>query len=701
MNGCDWGGEQLTGKTLGLAVLCTESGADAPVPLILAACSGDHRYLIRPGHIGDFLRAHRSAEIACHDVGALHWSISGLLRTSGDVEAEGLLWDYSRRDRLEDVGLLDQLVAMARHGIEKDYPDLADLAQRHGLVSMTKDGKMRDRLAGEAGMPWEGISPATREAALADAISIAATHDRLIEEARQIYSEALPDEIEEDVSIFSLGVQVRGAIALYRASRVGLLFDKDDEVIPRLRSRCESMFVNASKYLDSKGVVSRCFQRDNQELIRRKNGRVVPRKEPLRVWLEERLRSSPGIHDIAFDPPRSEEGQVAIASIAWGDLVDTDPHLQAWATLNSAANVQRCLAGLPHGAMLRSSYQTLPRISARNPDPKQLRTFSDSPLFVPPPGKAMLVVELPDLELRCLANARALEYEGGELTALFKDGSGSARPIVHAATVLYHKRKGRDSDSDDLPSPRDEDPRLFEDFQVIAGAILRAAAKGMGPLQARRFLTPEIESRAVAGDFDRSYREVIVSIFPEIDWLLDDWPIDILVEKFKADFRELIFMRDLNYPKKTSHIIRETIAGRIERPEIWDRMREACVDPEYREQLKRGKGSKNLHDQLFITTVETGAGRVRGSVPYYRTRLFDHRDLADDVRKEVAYAIVEAGFDLAGIAGDEFILLTDDEDQTNPAEGKADHLRKKIDLEASWPLGEIPLGSRVTPRAAW
>ena len=113
MGEVDWDGQQFLGGRLALAILSPPSTGQVSGHLVVATCAEVARCVVRPENLGAFLRVHRDAVIACHDAGAMHWALADHLGHAGDRAARDALWGFSRAALLVDVGLLDQLVAMA------------------------------------------------------------------------------------------------------------------------------------------------------------------------------------------------------------------------------------------------------------------------------------------------------------------------------------------------------------------------------------------------------------------------------------------------------------------------------------------------------------------------------------------------------------------------------------------------------------
>jgi hypothetical protein len=139
------------------------------------------------------------------------------LEANAEGEALRCLWGFSREGRLVDVTLMDQLLDLAEHGVEKVPSRLAEIAkQRCALSSPEPEGLPRPGDRGLAGAiaTLEGDAITMVDAVMA---IYRASSPRVDEVANRFEDEE--DRVEE-VGALSLGIQVRGAVAPDRIARL-------------------------------------------------------------------------------------------------------------------------------------------------------------------------------------------------------------------------------------------------------------------------------------------------------------------------------------------------------------------------------------------------------------------------------------------------------------------------------------------------
>jgi hypothetical protein len=437
----EWDGQHLGDEHLALALMLGRQipGEAEPRVVFAAAATGDFRCLIRPERLGEFLQVHRDEVLICHDVGPLYEGLREHLRRAGQFAATGVLRSFRVDRRIYEVSLLDQLVGLAKAGLERPVRPLKVLAQEHCGIDLPDLPTLRSRLEGLTGQPWESIDQSSREDALAIVHAIRAIFGVVGAEATSIAEQAGVDpEVIATWGPLSVGIQVQGAIACYRLSRRGLLLRKD--ALDGLRERCEVRLRECSRRLAEDASASQCFHWKTKgpvaEVTLDESGHPAVKEQVLGRWLEAMLDSNPGLHGISFQPPRSVDNRISTSPDLWGDLARIHPLLWDWSCLESAADALKWIEGLSiqGNRLIRPSYEVMPRIASKHPNLYRLRWLNPSVMFEAPPGYVLLAVELRDLELRCLAETCHSTGRGSDLAELFRAGED---PTSFAAAVLY------------------------------------------------------------------------------------------------------------------------------------------------------------------------------------------------------------------------------------------------------------------------
>jgi hypothetical protein len=388
-------------------------------PFLDAAGVEGKRCLIRPQRLGEFLRVHRGVLLVCHDVATFHWSVAEHLLRCEDWTGWKILWDFARGCRVHDVQLFDQLFRLVLQGGNPQPRELEKLAADRMPVGprMEKDGGFDQH--------------AFKDLPAAHLISaIFLGQKKYVDQIPEVFN--LSPEVVARFGPFGLGVQVKGTIALGRASRSGLRVRKD--IIPELRRRCRDAYRESSRRLEAHADSRSCFSWSGGEVRRGNSGLPDMKKEKLRGWLGHAIASASGLHNIPFEPPRDPEGKVSTKPEFWGDLALIQPEIRAWTILWTAASVERALERLDADGRLHPRYEIASGILSLDPNLEQLRRLSRTPMFEAPPGYRLVVGRLPDLVLRC--QAEVCERLGGEsqLGGLFRKG---VDPTRYVAQDLY------------------------------------------------------------------------------------------------------------------------------------------------------------------------------------------------------------------------------------------------------------------------
>ena len=409
----------LDGKPVGGVAegepLLDPSGPEAGPSLDAAGVEGK-RCLIRPQRLGEFLRVHQGVLLVCHDVATFHWTVAEHLLRCKDWTAWEILWDFARGCRLHDVRLFDQLFHLFVQGGNPQPRGLEKLA----AYWMMPVGPCAENDGGVDQHAFKVVQAAH----LISAIYLG--QKRYVEQIPEVFN--LSPEVLARFGPFGLGVQVKGTIALGRASRSGLRVRKD--IIPELLRRCREAYRESSRRLAKHAGSRGCFSWSGDEVRRGNSGLPDMKKEKLRAWLGHAIASASGLHNIPFEPPRDPEGEVSTKPEFWGDLALIQPEIRAWTILWTAATVERALERLDADGRLHPRYEVASGILSLDPNLEQLRRLSRTPVFEAPPGYRLVVGRLPDLVLRC--QAEVCERLGGEsqLGGLFRKGVDPTRFIA-------------------------------------------------------------------------------------------------------------------------------------------------------------------------------------------------------------------------------------------------------------------------------
>jgi hypothetical protein len=655
----EWGGEPLASDgVVALIVLGSKStsASSYPVPLIAAACGDGTSCLVRVEQFAAFLIAHREGKLVCHDAGALHGMLEVQLRKGGNAEAIRCLWEFSRSGRLLDVELLDQLLDMAEFGIDKTPATLAEIAETRCRfqipgAEISQSGG-RKAATSHPGQPTEQ-----------DRVAL-----QLVESLMRIYRQMRPlaDRFVEDytgdpgeeVGPLSLGIQVRGAIALDRITRLGGL---RVESIHEIIDTCDAVFLESSRKLHEDSTARKCFKWDGDRIKTDPRGFPIAYDDRLVSWLEEQLGKIRSFNNVPFAPPRTAREKTARSSNLWGDWTPYDLSLDAWERLETASLARKVMteAGGTRDRMVRPGYQVLPRIRSEKPNLASLRRIRGGPIFSAPPGRSLVVVELSDLELRCLADAPDDPREtDASLARLFRE---DLDPVRHVAAALHGREEmlAEQEYQGAFDALKDHRKDHFDAWMTLARSVLRLTARGFSDEWIDKKIREELggETNLILNfDFLKPRTALLDLIFPGLNWMGVDSTKWLVNSAFSIDVQKsFVAFSPRTQSQKFEQRLREALAGRKADADLLDRLRQLSDDEQMKKRLTHG--SRELYERIFLQPGETGIGRVRGMVEADHRRAVNHLDRADDIRKEVLYELAFRGYEVAAVAGDEIVLL--------------------------------------------
>jgi hypothetical protein len=676
MGQLEWNGKSLGKGRLAMTVLTKDepAGPDSPTLILAAACNGHRTHLLRPEQVGDFLRTHAEAQIACYDLDSFFWPIENYLRSSGDWGGRQALLDAAHGCRLHDIRLLYQLLFDALFdAIPPELKDLRQLASAYTIpeTSVEAEGDPSGEERDDSEKATEGTleSRTVQEAQLI--LNIYLTQQKrageLVERLR------VPLELVHQFGPLAVGLQGQGAIALGRAARNGLHLRKD--AAPELRQLCDQIYSDCSHQLFRDLRVRRCFHWFGDKVKPTARGLPDEIKSELRPWLEEMIASTPSTFNIPLEPPRTPEGQISTIPELWSDLVLVRPELRAWARLWAAAKSRKALDESINRdpSKLRPRYALFPRLISMAPNLEQIRRLGFPAMFEAEPGHSLLVGRFPDLILRC--HAEVCERTGGQsqLGGLFR---GEVDPVHYVARSLYGRHMAADM-NDDMESWEvdeeqelarfrfeeidEQDPGKLEYWKKLARALLDVVPRGLGAAHARELLSRDYGIEVDPGEAERYWNQ-IVFILPDLGWVVDeDQTFAIVRRKFGCEAAELADELVGETAESSMAALRNLISGRTRSPAAFAKLRAICREPHWQEQLATGEGSYELNKDLFGQNLVSPVGRVRRGVFLTEARAAQHLDLAEDALKAAMFGLVAAGFELVAFAAGEFVIQVAEE----------------------------------------
>lgn len=708
-----WRGQIIKGDCFALTV----QFSDGPVhrrdhiPVLAAAGTIEAQYILQPDQIGAFILAHQDRRLVCAEIGHLHFALVRHLGQTGAISARDALWTFVRESRVDDLLLLDMLLAMAEWGDVRrlrSFPEAAR-ARLPDDLPVPEIPQAHQRGQSETNSLTDP-GPILRSRV----VVMCKLHGRMLKEADAI-SRALnsDDELEVDLDSvrLSLGVQVRGAVALANAAYGdGLRLRRD--VVTEILNKCDQKYREASRVLNQNNAARRCFKWEGSPgdrlLVRQdKSSRPIDYRDRLERWLKSILLDSLDFNDIPLDPPLTAPGRIATSSSLWGEILRYHPLLRSWANLENAAYISTLLNGRRRtDEPLHPRYEPLPEISSTNPGIEALRGIYPGPMFEPANGEVFLRGTLCDLALRFLADDCSDPDGASSLLEVFRKGID---PAAYAAAALaFPERLGEfEPLQEQLDQLRSKDESHYHGWTTIARNLLHAALRGLSVDHAHELIRSELEESVTQVDLFQAYDRIRKYIFPELEYLVGDRTRAHLEEWLgrEANIEEShIYIREeMDKPLKDTVQVRRVLSGNSRDPKFMSMIRTRTDDPDKQAQLAGPAGCTELYDAVFRTRCATGMGRIRGRLEKNREWVAYLHDAADDLRKTVFFELVVAGYNLVAIAGDDFIIsVPGDRSSAEPHNSKDINVIKSITEEVmSQYLSRVPSRCEVKPVTIW
>lgn len=698
MSYAEWDGQVLGARYLALATSHAQNEAlPAPTPTLLRACTGKRRFLVRVDQLERVLTTNPSLVLVGFDGGSLFSAVENQLRVSEQWAAWKAWWDVTRSCRLHDVKHLFLLFLRARSGADYlafSYEEVAASFKR------SESAQTGSELLGATDEPT-GLGRADSTIAIEDVEMVLRMYRRLRLRALQLLRQLGVKHCHvEKFGPLGIGVQVQGAVAATYASNSGLRLRTD--AVSGIRETCRVLWHRASKHLHADPIARGAFLWNGDEVIKDKAGLPSRKPENLRNWLEslaapESMRFHPELI-----PPRRPNGSISIMPDDWGEQVHSDPGLQAWSELWTAASVQKSLDKAEAGTV-RSLYAVLPRLGSRKPNLVQFRRLFRTHAFEAEHGYALVVAKLPDLLLRC--HAEICEHQSGQsqLGGLFRHaaywsehesrtvsvgGRAVLTPTEYVAWRLVNyerRRKGRsEMGRDRFGEICRRHPHALNRFLKVSEALLDNIPRGLGPTHVRDRLLKD-HSLEISPSEAGQLVDWFVDALPDLGWFvfIDD-TFEIVSEKFGCEARELESVLVGQTLESSAVSLRKLVSGQVKATPAFAGLREVCRTSHWKVRLNCAEGSPELFQDLFARFTCSPIGRTRRVSTAFKSQLGDFIDAAEDVMKAVVFAVLAAGFDVRAFTDDEFVI------QVRRVEDSDLQRIKTIAEAAARPLFRVP-----------
>jgi hypothetical protein len=592
---------------------------------------------------------------------------------------------------------------MAQFGVDKFSSPLAEVVKIRCGLQLPSSSIIRDGVPSMVSGQQCPPDSSTEEVALRFVEALMQAYRQMRTSADKVVEDYTGD-LGEDVGPLSLGIQVQGAIALDRITRLGgLVVESAHDII----ETCDMIRAQASLQLHEDPHARDCFKWRNELIEIDSRGFPMTYNRELLTWLESCLKRVGTFNQVPFSPPRSSLDTTPLSSNLWADWSPYERSLEAWERLETAC-IARMVIAKASGTRerrVRPSYQAWPRIRSGLPNLVSLRKMLGRPIFSAPPGFSLIVVELSDLELRCLADCRDNSLKAHmRLKELFQQDLDHVR---YVASTLH---------GGDLAMPAERFEKAFVNLEehgeelaagwmTIARIVLEMAPRGFseGWIDAQvREKLGEMTHELLHFEKLTARRDFFEVTFPELAGLDVDRTVRTVESALLIDSEEfsMAFLND----ERSDTIeprIRGALSGRKADPDLLKRLRELSKDESMRRRLTHGNPS--LYESIFLIRGMSGYGRVRGMMEIEHRLALDHLDAADDIRKSVLYSLVARGYEVAAVAGDEFVILLPEGENVHGSDGDefSRGLRTFVEDILGLFLQNVPGKCKVSEKTCW
>jgi hypothetical protein len=588
-----------------------------------AACGpGSADVFVPPGEIGNFLKAHAGQGLIMPSAGEVVARLQSHLDQAGDDLAIQALWACADANRLYDPAIMAHLLELA--GEDRAAMNSTDASAPTAVGTHRPLASGVNRLASDV-----YAAAAKLGARMADIAGRA----------------CIASETIRRFGPLTLGTQVRGAIALATAHRLGLRLEPNAQA--DLIRRCKEFRNLGLKKLTNHEGVAECFKGGRKPRLTR-NGFPVVRPDKMQLWIRSEIKnvrdrhgapvpyqSPAGVTDATIEPDQLDAVHLPVAS------------LLIWRYVMAASRLRHALSNIRDNR-IRPVYDILPTIRARLPDLCVVRRVADNPALSPADGGAFVVVNLPDLTLCALA--ALCEARNGR-SVLADAARAEKRPAGVMADILAMSGAAGERISANPPQRLD-----------CATAVLEAVATGLDAAGVSALLghsgvaCSRVECQQVMAQLDSS--------LPEIGVLLRDRRLERFAARLQLSVDQVIsVLRPYVAGEVSTRVLSDAIIGtdngQMANSRAIEVLAYSMADRTLAEKVpltRPDECPRFYRDFVDAEDIVTLTGRFTARKSWVQARYGEVSLLADDALKEALFALTAKGFQLAGVAGNELVL---------------------------------------------
>jgi len=450
------------------------------------------------------------------------------------------------------------------------------------------------------------------------------------------------------------GVEVRGTIALGREAHLsreqgGLRIDRYHLV--DLRAQAWKNYKEASFLINRNSQAHACFAWDGEVVNRTRGGYPEFNDINLGDWLRSAANDLCDVHNQAASIPRRSDGRPSLNPEHWGIWPACNRSLWAWRQLLRMAEVIRLCD--TKNDFVCPRYETLPSLRSMGPNLAVYRCLG-VPIFRPRPGHIFLTGRISDLRARCLAAVCvARGYVAKGRARLFQYVLREPDSLTIAAAELYtaYNKRTVDQFAELQESTADE----YFLWLWLTNALLETVPLGLPSslltvLLHLEYLLEELREL----DVQKLQATLISHVACELGPFLDDGTADLVAARQGQTANEVTRrLVNFKHPETYGAGLRNSIQGQGRRRARIELAQDAGAGQATGCRVSPRTTSRR---SLFEYRAWTLGGGVTRRSSQATVRQEEVLRAADEVMLGVAYALVEKGFRLLGVAGGDFVV---------------------------------------------
>jgi DNA polymerase I-like protein with 3'-5' exonuclease and polymerase domains len=619
-----WEGNLLGGPVIALDTETTVVEIPEYPTFVLASVSnGKEHYLLNPSNMADFLIVHKDKHFAFQNISFDFWVLHTLFTKQNCTDAITVLWDMIDSLHAHDTMILDMLYRLAINDAYPNMRPLDILSKEYVGLSISKDDPYRLRYGEILDRPFKSVEVGFLDYAIKDTIVTYFLFIELYKKTTMLARRAgISQELIDKFGPLTENIQIKGAIALYKATHNGFKIDQEycETLYNKLLDHVKECTASLMETPEYSGIFHR--HKKTNELLYTKNNAPKTSLTFLRAMLlKEANRIS--AEGTPVNIPKTEKGNIGTSMKEWEEWENHSEFIKLFADLKNNAKLLEFFKRV-HKPRVYPHYTIMVRtgrISAYDINITQLpRKDGIRDIFEASDNHLLVCVDYKFIELRTLAAVTEYMYSSSKMADLIRENKDLH---CHTAGILTGMSY------EEFLLKEKTDTKFYKKWRQDSKVSNFGLPGGLSA-QSLVFYAKTVYKVNLTLEQATAIRNTWINdVYPEMKKYLSENTSKILADNLGCPVYKIYEKFDWNHSRHPQLLspIKNIVMGKpVKRNgdsysanyinSVWSGLLELNTNTTLAEPLAKRAAGDELFRSLFWTKTHTLTGRIRGRVSF-------------------------------------------------------------------------------------